>query len=125
MRRHELTDHEWEAISELLPKRKSRGRPPTDFRQVLNGIFWLLRTGAPWRDLPRRYGPCSTVHGWFMQWCRDGTFDRIVERLQSRLEADNRIDWELFCIDSSVIRASRAAAGAGKKGGHANRTTMA
>ena len=121
MRRHELTDEEWEQIEDLLPKRKPRGRPPADFRTVLNGVFWILRTGAPWRDLPERYGPFQTVHGWFTQWSHDGTFDRIISRLQARLDAEGKIDWDLFCIDGSVVRASRAAAGARKKTALASR----
>ncbi len=121
MQRHELTDKEWEQIKDLLPKRKPRGRPPANFRQVLNGIFWLLRTGAPWRDLPERYGPFQTVHGWLSQWSRDGTLDRIISRLQVRLDAEGKIDWDLFCIDGSSIRASRAAAGARKKSARASR----
>lgn len=125
MRRHELTDAEWECIKDLLPQPKPRGRPPADIRQVLSGIFWICRTGAPWRDLPERYRPFQTMHGWFMQWCRDGTWDRIVERLQSRLKKEDRINWEQFCMESLVIRASRAAAGAGQKGGLKSRQTMA
>lgn len=121
MRRHELTDQEWALIAECLPPRKPRGRKPADFRRVLNGIFWILRTGAPWEDLPERYGARSTVHGWFSQWSKDGTFDRILQRLQLRLDGEGHIDWELFAIDGSVVRASRAAAGARKKG--ARRTT--
>jgi transposase len=88
---------------------------------VLDGIFWTLRTGAAWRDLPERYGPFQTVHGWFSQWSRDGTFDRILSRLQMRLDSEGKIDWDLFCIDGSSVRASRAAAGARKKSAQASR----
>jgi transposase len=121
MRRHELTDTEWEQIKALLPERKARGRPPADPRRVLDGIFWTLGTGAAWRDLPERYGPFQTVHGWFSQWSGDGTFGRILSRLQVRLDTAGKIDWELFCIDGSSVRASRAAAGARKKSARANR----
>lgn len=78
-------------------------------------------TGAPWRDLPERFGPLQTVHGWFTTWCRDGTLDRIVSRLQARLDVQGMIDGELFCIDGTVVRASRAAAGARKKKGPESR----
>jgi transposase len=78
-------------------------------------MFWILRTGAPWRDLPERYGPWRTVYDRFSLWSRDGTFDRIVSHLQADLDAQGRIDWELFCIDGSSVRASRSAAGARKK----------
>lgn len=122
MRRHELTDREWALIAECLPARKAKGRKPPDFRRIHNGIFWILGTGAPWRDLPERYGPRSTVHGWFSRWSKDGTIDRIMTRLQMRLDAEGHIDWALFAIDGSVVRASRAAAGARKKGAQKPKT---
>jgi len=120
MHRHELSDHQWELLKALLPPCKPRGRRPTDARMVLNGILWILNTGAPWRDLPERYGPWRTVYDRFNLWSRDGTLDRILAKLQMRLDAQGRIDWDLFCIDGSVVRASRAAAGARKKTGRAN-----
>lgn len=81
MRRHELTDREWALIAECLPARKAKGRKPPDFRRIYNGIFWILGTGAPWRDLPERYGPRSTVHGWFSRWSKDGTIDRYYDSI--------------------------------------------
>jgi transposase len=123
MRRHELEEHEWKLIEDLFPKPKGVGRPPADLRIVLNGIFWILRSGAPWRDLPERYGPWQTIYHWFNHWRRDGTVDRILERLQLRLDKDGYIDWDLWCVDGSNVRASRAAAGAGKKGGPKNPKT--
>ena len=117
MRRHELSDQQWETIKDLLPAPKRRGRRPSDPRQMLNGMLWIVRTGAPWRDLPERYGPWETVYARFNAWSRDGTFDRILGRLQIDLDAAGLIDWDLFCIDGSTVRASRAAAGAqGKRG---------
>ena len=115
MRRHELSDAEWALVKDLLPVPKKRGRRPTEAGKVLDGMLWILRTGAPWRDLPERYGAWRTVYDRFNLWSRDGTFDRIVSRLQAQMDAQDRIDWELFCIDGSVVRASRAAAGARKK----------
>jgi transposase len=82
---------------------------------MLNGMLWVLRTGAPWRDLPERYGPWQTVYQYFSSWRSDGTYDRILETLQIRLDREGKIDWDLFCIDGSNVRASRAAAGASKK----------
>ena len=117
MRRYELTDEQWELIRELLPpNRKQRGCPWKDHRTILNAIFWILRSGAPWRDLPERYGPWQTVYDRFRRWQREGLFDRILEQLQVRLDAEGRIDWDLWCVDGSSIRASKAAAGGGKKG---------
>lgn len=116
MRRHELTDEQWELVHPILPPRTARtGRPPSDPRQMLNGILWILRTGAPWRDLPERLGPWQTVYDHFRRWRRQGVYDRILEALQIRLDRDGHIDWDLWCIDGSSVRASRAAAGAGKK----------
>jgi transposase len=83
---------------------------------VLNGVFWILRTGAPWRDLPESFGPWTTVYYRFREWERDGVIDRMMERLQSRLDRDGNIDWDLWCIDGTSVRASKAAAGAPKKG---------
>lgn len=116
MGRHELTDQQWALLKEMLPAPSGRGRPRRDFREVLNAIFWLLRTGAPWRDLPERYGPWQSVYHWFNRWRGDGTWDRMLEALHIRLDREGRIDWDLWCVDGTTIRASRAAAGAGKKG---------
>lgn len=82
---------------------------------MLNGILWILRTGAPWRDLPERFGPWQTVYDHFARWRREGVYDRILEALHIRLDADGEIDWDLWCIDGSSVRATRAAAGAAKK----------
>jgi transposase len=117
MRRHELADEHWDVIEDLFPKNgRGPGRPWSNHRTMMNGILWILKTGAPWRDLPDRYGPWQTVYHRFNTYRRDGTLDRIVERLQKQLDLDGCIDWELFCVDGSSVRASRVAGGA-KKGG--------
>ena len=123
MRRHELTDEQWTCLEDMLPAPSKRGRPRSDLRVVLNAIFWLLRTGAPWRDMPPRYGPWQSAYHWFNRWRRDGTWDRMLEALHIRLDRQGRIDWDLWCIDGTTIRASRAAAGAGKKGAPKNPQT--
>ncbi len=116
MKRHELTDEQWHLIHPILPQRTATtGRPPSDPRLMLNGIFWILRTGAPWRDLPERFGPWQTVYDHFRNWRHDRTYDRILQALQIRLDREGEIDWDLWCIDGSSVRASRAAAGADKK----------
>lgn len=116
MKRHELTDDQWALLSEFFPPRKpKRGGQWTDDRLILNGIFWRLNTGAPWRDLPERYGPWQTVYRRFAALRRTGLLDRIIERLQLRLNNDGFIDPDLFCIDGSNIRAARAAGGAAEK----------
>jgi transposase len=82
---------------------------------MLNAVLWILRTGAPWRDLPERYGPWQSAYEYFTRWRTNGTYDRILEALQIRLDREGNIDWDLFCIDGSIVRASRSAAGASKK----------
>ena len=86
---------------------------------MVNGILWALATGAPWRDLPERFGPWQTVYDRFRRWTRQGFW----ERLQVRRQADGRIDWELFFIDGSIVRAHKAAAGAKKKARRVSRPT--
>jgi len=116
MKRHELTDEQWESIEPLLPKSTATtGRKRKDPRVMLNGILWILCTGAPGRDLPERFGSRKTVYHYFCRWRDDGTFDRILEALQIRLDQTGQIDWDLWCIDGSSVRASRASAGASKK----------
>jgi len=116
MIRHGLTDEQWELVSPHIAPRKARtGRPPKDPRLMLDGILWVLATGAPWRDLPERFGSFKTVHGYFSRWRSAGVFAEIIEALQVKLDAQGKIDWELWCVDGAVVRASRAAAGADKK----------
>ena len=78
MARFDLTDFEWSVIQPLLPN-KPRGVPRVDDRRVLNGIFWRLRTGAPWADIPERYGPHTTCVNRFNRWRRAGVWDRLLE----------------------------------------------
>ena len=86
---------------------------------MLDGVLWVMKTGAPWRDLPDRFGPWKTVYERFRRWRADGTLDRAVARLQRDLDRDGLIDWTAFCVDSTHVRASRAAAGARKRGARA------
>ncbi len=117
MKRYELEDRDWDRIKNLLAGAKRTGRPKRDDRELMNGMFWVLRSGAPWRDMPGRYGPWQTVYDRFNQWRKDGTLKHIADRLRKRMHGEGRIDRELWCVDSTMVRASRAAAGAGKKGG--------
>jgi transposase len=117
MHRYELSDQQWARLEPLLPHRTHRGKaghPFNDHRPLVNGILWILHTGAPWRDLPERYGPWETVFFRFNRWRRDGTWNHIVTALLDELDDKGQIDDDLWCIDGSVIRASRAAAGARK-----------
>ena len=86
MRRYELTDAHWQQIAPLLPPQKPRtGRSAEDHRKVLNGMLWILRTGAPWADLPARYGAVGTVSSRFYRWRQAGVFDRVLRRLQAQV----------------------------------------
>ena len=78
--RYELTDRAWDAIRPMLPN-KPRGVPRVDDRRVLNGIFWVLRSGAPWRDLPKSYGPHTTCYNRFVRWRQAGVWDQIMDAL--------------------------------------------
>jgi transposase len=113
--RYELHEWQWQLIRDLFPPPKATGRKRRDPRQMLNAIFWILCSGASWRDLPERYGPWQSAYHWYRIWTNDGTFDRILERLQVRLKAEGLVDLDTWFIDSTNVRASRAAAGA-KKG---------
>ena len=116
MIRHGLADDQWELIAPLVPQSSARtGRPPRDPRQMLDGMFWILAAGAPWRDLPEDFGPFQTVHRYFSTWRSNGVFAAIVEALQLKLDDMQLIDWELWCVDGASVRATRAAAGAEKK----------
>lgn len=116
MHRHELTDEQWSAVQPLLPKRTAKtGRTPSDPRVMLNGIFWALCTGAPWRDLPPRFGPWQTVYDYFRNWRKAGVFAAVLDALQIKLDRAGLIDWDLWCVDGASVRAARAAAGASKK----------
>ncbi|MFH9956057.1 IS5 family transposase [Streptomyces roseolus] len=114
MRRHELSDAEWEFVRPLLPE-SLRGRKRLDDRRVLNGIVWKFRTGTAWRDVPERYGPWATLHTRFRRWAMDGTFDRMLRAAQAKADAAGDIEW-LVSVDSTVVRAHQHAAG-GRKGG--------
>jgi len=122
-RRYELRDEAYERIEPLLPKQRSGGGRWVDHRIVLNGMFWVLNSGAQWRDMPERYGKWQTVYSRYRRWAREGLFDRILERLHLDLDEDGRIDWDVFDVDGSNVRAHQSAAGASKKGANENPPT--
>jgi transposase len=95
--RYELSDYEWTLIKPMLPN-KPRGVPRVDERRVLNGIFWVLRSGAPWRDLPENYGPHTTCYNRFVRWRQAGIWDRIMNGLATAHDAAMQM------IDTSVVR---------------------
>ena len=87
MRRHELSDEEWAIIQPRLPN-KPRGVPRVDDRRVLNGILWRFRTGAPWRDVPERYGPRTTLYNRFVRWRAAGVWDRMLAAVSEAYDGD-------------------------------------
>jgi transposase len=105
--RFDLTDEEWALLEPLLPSQRKSAR--VDDRRILNAIFYILRTGAPWRDLPERYGPYTTAYNRFNRWSRRGIFKRMFDRLAAKSRDS------LHMIDSTAVKAHRAASGA--KGG--------
>jgi transposase len=113
--RGELIETAWATIEPLLPANGGRGQQWRDHRQIINGILWKLRTGAPWRDVPDRYGPWRTVYARFVRWQQDGTWDRLLAHVQTTSDAVGEVVWEVS-IDSSVVRAHQHAAGAPKRG---------
>ena len=108
----DLTEAQWAKLKSLLaPKRRSdgRGRPWRDVRAVLNGILWILRTGAPWHDLPDHYPPYQTCHRRFQQWQRDGTLDLLLHALAEDLRARGKLDLSETFIDASFSSAKKGA----------------
>jgi transposase len=117
MARFELTDRQWERLEPLLPpQRPATGRPNDDHRRILNGILWVHRTGAPWRDLPERYGPVGTVSSRFYRWRLAGIWHRVLAALQAAADAKGALDWGLHFIDATIVRAHQHAAGARRTG---------
>lgn len=112
--RGELTDKAWAVIEPLLPKPSTRNGRWRDHRQVINGILWKLRTGAPWRDLPERYGPWKTCHERMRRWTADGTWDRILAAAQV-FDDGQPVQWTIS-VDTTVVRAHQHSAGAAKRG---------
>jgi transposase len=97
--RNELSDYEWTAIKPMLPN-KPRGVPRVNDRRVLNGIFWVLRSGAPWRDLPESYGPPTTCYNRFVRWRRAGVWDRIMEALATAHDKAVQMDRYINCASA-------------------------
>lgn len=113
LHRRDLTDLQWETLRPLLPpERPARGRPNHSHRRILNGILWIIRTGAPWRDLPPCYGKWQTVSSRFYRWRAAGVWQRVLAALQRQADAQGALDWDKHFVDGTVVRAHQHAAGA-------------
>ena len=109
----DLTDKQWELIEPILPRSKSgagrRGRPCVAKRQVLNGILWILRTGAQWRELPKRYPPYQTCHRYFQYWVRHHILKKLLRLLAKDLLIRGKLDTSEGFIDGSFSPAKKGA----------------
>jgi transposase len=110
MRRHEIKDEDWERIKDMLPGQPGDpGVTAKDNRLFINAVLWIAKTGAPWRDLPERFGPWGSVWKRLDRWAKKGVWQRAFEALQ-----DPDLEWMI--LDSTVVRAHQHAAGAEKGG---------
>lgn len=110
LRRHELNDDQWERIAHLLPGQPGKpGDNGKNNRQFVNAVFWIAKTGAPWRDLPERLGNWNSVHKRFSRWAKADVWMQIFQELNA--EAD--LEW--LMVDSTINRAHQHAAGAKKQ----------
>jgi transposase len=115
-RRHDLTDAQWAMLAPALPAASVRGRPPRwTKRQIIDGIGWRVRTGAPWRDVPAEDAPWPTLYRWVRRWQRDGTWAAVLAVLQAHADAAGKSSW-MVGVDSTISRAHQHAAGARRDG---------
>ena len=107
----DLTEEQWKVISAILPqdpvRRDRRGRPWSDRRTVFNGILWILRTGAPWQDLPERYGKYQTVHRRFQNWVRSGVMEKVLLAIAQDLQERGGLDLRECFIDGTFVPAKK------------------
>jgi transposase len=110
-----LTNEQWARLEPWRPPRKPKtGRPAADHRRSINGIRWITRTGAPWRELPDRYAPWQTVASRFYRWQRAGVGQRMLAARQQQADAAGDLAWNIHSVDAPVVRAHQPAAGANK-----------
>jgi transposase len=117
MSRGDVPDDQWERLRPVLPpQNRGRGRPAKEHRRIRNGLVWLNRTGAPWRDLPAASGPWQTGAARCYRWRRAGIWDRLLAELQRQAETAGTLDWSLHHVDGTMVRAHQHAAGAQQRG---------
>ena len=114
----DLTDDQWRIIESIVPpeprRSDGRGRPWKEARAVLNGILWILRTGAPWHDMPERYPPYQTCHRRFQKFIKDGTLNKILQALAEDLRDRGKIDLTECFIDGTFVPAKKGVLTSGK-----------
>jgi transposase len=98
-----ISDEVWAVIGPLFPQPKATGRPPVDRRAVVEATAWRYRTGAPWRDVPDRFGHWNTIYKNFSRWAEAGVWARLLESVQSLAYRDGEVDW-VTAIDSTIVR---------------------
>ncbi len=103
MTRQEISDEVWAVLEPLLPAVKTKGRPWTDHRLAVEGMVWKYRTGAPWRDVPARFGKWNSIYKRFDRWAGDGTWDRLLAQVHTLTDAAGALDW-VVSIDSTITR---------------------
>ncbi len=110
-----LTGEQWEVVEPHLPRSTARtGRPGADRRRMFEAAVHVLTEGCRWRGLPREFGPWQAAYHHFNRWRRDGVLDRLARAMLGRVDAAGLIDWSLFCVDGTSVRAAACAAGAGR-----------
>ena len=111
MSKGDLMDEQWRVVDGILPRNRvradGRGRPWSDRRKVLNGVLWILRTGAPWQDLPPRYGPYQTVHRRFQNWVRTGAMERVLLTVAQHLQEAGGLDLKECFVDGTFVPAKK------------------
>lgn len=105
----ELTDSQWVRIQPRLPKPKKRGRPRADDRKTINGILWVLRSGARWKDMPREYGSATTCWRRLIQWQELGVWDHVWRGMLRNLDDAGRLEWAKAYLDASFASAKKGA----------------
>jgi len=98
-----ISDEAWAVIGPLFPTAKSTGRPPVDRRTAVEAMAWRFRTGAPWRDVPERFGNWNTIYKNFNRWSEQGVWARVLEKTQSLAQQSGDLDW-VASIDSTIVR---------------------
>jgi transposase len=114
----DLTDQQWKIVEPILPpdpvREDGRGRPWSDRRKVLEGILWVLRTGAPWKDLPPRYGPYQTAHRRFQNWVRSGVMEKLLLTLAQHLQEAGGLDLRECFVDGTFVPAKKGGSWSGR-----------